>query len=441
MTSTAPTVRVTPAGALALVVVPAAAVVHRVLGWAEAGALAAGLGLVLAVAALGVLGRAPYAVTLSLGDARAVVGGRAVGAVRVRNRSRRRTLPHRLRLAAGSGPGAELAVPALPPGEGWEELLVVPAPRRGRVVVGPVAAERGETLGLVRRTVRYAPAVEVLVHPRTLDLPAGRAGLLRDLEGVADRASADLSQSFHALREYVAGDDRRAIHWRSSARLGTLLVRQDEDVRRTRVLLLLAEDPALWADADEVETGVSVLASLALQAMAEGREVAVLAGDERLPTTTRTALLDACARFEAPVPPAGDRRDVAPPTAGGADDPADAGPLDAVARRARRHGGGAALVVVVTGSTAAPHALVRAAHAAPAGARAVVLTCGDGQRPDGQRPDEQRADEQRPDEQRADEQRPDDERPAAPTHAVGHRAVLRVAALADLPAATRAGAA
>jgi len=46
-------------------------------------------------------------------------------------------------------------------------------------------------------------------------VPAGRA---RDLDGPTFDSSPQGSAAFHTLRDYVPGDERRHIHWRSTAR-------------------------------------------------------------------------------------------------------------------------------------------------------------------------------------------------------------------------------
>ncbi|WP_164984079.1 DUF58 domain-containing protein, partial [Cellulomonas endophytica] len=341
--------RVTGLGAAVLVVAALAALVALRLGWAEAAALATGLGALVALAVASVLRPTACAVELRPAADRVRAGERALLVLRVRSTARGRSLPHTLTLDVGTRT-ARVRVPALAAGEAWEELLVVPAARRGVLAVGPVRSERGGALGLLRRTVRWTAPLELVVHPRTVALTAAPAGALRDLEGVAVRVLTEGQQSFHALREYVPGDDRRAVHWRTSAHRGQLMVRQDEDVRRTRLVVLLPgpdaggavrpdhgpdgpDGPDRAADrAADLETAVEVAASLALGAVRAGREVVVLAGDETLPVGSPTRLLDGLARFD----PAG-------PAAGPA-----AGPTRPAARRAAAVAG-AALVVAVKG--------------------------------------------------------------------------------------------
>ena len=76
----------------------------------------------------------------------------------------------------------------------------------------------------------------------------------------------------------MAGDDRRYIHWRTTARRGSLMVKQFEDTRRTQTAIALATDPRDYADDDEFELAVSVVASVGVQTIREERELAVLAG-------------------------------------------------------------------------------------------------------------------------------------------------------------------
>ena len=270
-------VRISPLGWGTAVVAVLGLVVGRWLGWLEAAAVGAALTAVLVVSGLMVLGRSRFGVTLDLADRRVRVGERAVGRVEVRNAGRRRSLPARIELPVGVSV-AELAVPGLGPGASHDELFAVPTSRRAVVVVGPVRSVRGDPFGLVRRSVRWTSPVELFVHPLTVGLTGSGSGVLRDLEGQSTRDLSDSDLSFHALRDYVAGDDRRYIHWRTTARRGSLMVKQFEDTRRTQTVIALATDPRDYADDDEFELAVSVVASLAVHTIREQRDIEVLAG-------------------------------------------------------------------------------------------------------------------------------------------------------------------
>src|SRR5690606_32774393 len=114
---------------------------------------------------------------------------------------------------------------------------------------------------------RWTEPAELFVHPEVVALGGANAGLLRDLEGQATRDLSDSDLNFHALRDYVAGDDRRYIHWRTTARRGQLMVKQFEDTRRTLTSIALATAVSDYAHPDELELAVSVAASIAVQAI------------------------------------------------------------------------------------------------------------------------------------------------------------------------------
>ncbi|WP_455957196.1 DUF58 domain-containing protein, partial [Actinomyces sp.] len=105
-------------------------------------------------------------------------------------------------------------------------------------------------------------------------------------------SSSDVS--FHALRDYEPGDDRRAVHWQSTARLGKLIVRQYEETHRSHHLIVLDTARSSW-DRDAFEDGVSVAASLALAGISASRTVSFAAGKRWIPATGAVSMLDSLA--------------------------------------------------------------------------------------------------------------------------------------------------
>lgn len=345
--------RISPLGWGAAVVAVAGLVLGRWLGWAEAAALGAALAGVLVVSLLMTLGRSRFAITLDMADRRVKVGERAVGRVEVRNDGRRRSLPATIELPVGAAV-AELAVPGLGPGVSHDELFAIPTARRAVVVVGPVRSVRGDPLGLARRAVRWTTPVELFVHPLTVGLTGSGSGLLRDLEGQSTRDLSDSDLSFHALRDYVAGDDRRYIHWRTTARRGSLMVKQFEDTRRTQTVIALGTDPRDYRDEDEFELAVSIVASLAVQTIREQRDIAVLAGPGALRVETPPLLLDDCSRLALQDGGAG---------------------VALLGRRVARETPDVSVAVLVTGSRPDDAALRLGARHVPAGTRTVLVRC------------------------------------------------------------------
>jgi len=301
---------VTPVGWAFLVLVPVALVVGRLLGWTELAVVGYAAVVVLLVAALSLVGRNAFVVTLSIPHERVTVGEPAVGEVVVVNPSRRRVLGVTVEIPVGRGL-AELSLPGLRPGDRVSEPFAVPTTRRGVVRVGPVRTVRGDAVGLVRRELEWTGVTELFVHPRTVGIPSTSAGLLRDLEGSPTRDLAPSDISFHALREYLPGDERRAIHWRSTAKTGTFMVRQFEESRRSHIVIALSLSSADFGTEDEFELAVGVTGSLGIRAIRDARELSVVVSGltpefakrkkleaRGLSTLSRNRLLDDLAQVE-----------------------------------------------------------------------------------------------------------------------------------------------
>lgn len=257
----------------------------------ELNVIALALTLPLVIAALFVLGRTSYKVTLDLQTHRVVVGTRAVGRVEVANPTQRVILPSRIELAVGAAT-AQFMVPRLAAEQSHEELFAVPTRRRAVLVVGPVRSVRDDPLSLMRRQVTWAKSQELYVHPRTVRLDEAASGYLRDLEGTpsSDLSSSDIA--FHALRDYTPGDDRRHVHWRTTARTGKLMVRQFEETRRSHVVVALDNLADHYASEDEFELAVSAAASISAQTMREEKELTPFSFDALQRTNTFRVMMD-----------------------------------------------------------------------------------------------------------------------------------------------------
>ncbi len=266
---------VTPLGWVMLAVIPAAFLAGYALGWVEL-VVVAWAGLVVAViAALYLIGRSPFEVTLELPHRRVVVGDPARGAVTLRNPTSRRVLGVTVEVPVGVGL-AELAMPSLKAGGSFTNEFAIPTLRRGVIPVGPVRTVRADPIGLVRRELIWTTSDDLVVHPRTVGIPSTSTGLIRDLEGSPTRDLTSSDVAFHALREYQAGDDRRYIHWKSTAKTGTYMVRQFEQTRRSHLVVALSLATSDFASEEEFELAVSVAGSLGVRAIRDGRTVSVV---------------------------------------------------------------------------------------------------------------------------------------------------------------------
>lgn len=179
----------------------------------------------------------------------------------------------------------DVRIPRLHAGRTRTVNYRLPTHRRGEIPVGPLRLIRGDPLGLARRVRAYGDPVTLLVRPRTVALPLLPSGRAHHLEGpTTDRAPAGTA-TFHALREYVIGDDLRHVHWRSSARTGTLMVRQLVDASLPQTTIVLDTRPDVYRDPDDFELAVDVAASVAVGAARLNFPVRILTGQGRLVET------------------------------------------------------------------------------------------------------------------------------------------------------------
>lgn len=283
--------RLTPRGLGVVMATAVLVALAFLLGLPELLGLAAGALTLLAVALVLVLGGRPVSVT-SFAPPRVERLSDVTVRMRVNaDRAHRRGL--RLRSTADGA-----SVPVTWEATGITADVPVPTRRRGPLTLGPWLVERVDPWGLLRRTVGRAEGVALLVTPRvrTVSL-AALPSAISDYGGAAELGT----QTFATLREYVVGDELRHIHWRSSAKVGTLLIRQYVDVSRPSITLVLVADRRAYTSEEEFETTVDFIASLSSVAASSGLDVDVMTttGEKASHGAARaTAVLDLLALVE-----------------------------------------------------------------------------------------------------------------------------------------------
>lgn len=279
---------VRPAGALVLAAATVGLATGLAFGWVEW--IVAGVAsiVLLVLCAPFLVGSRAYEVDLALTHERIVAGDAVSAVVRVANVGTRAALPGRIDVPVGDGL-VEFGVPLLRPGRESVRDLDIPPQPRGILRVGPIVTVRSDPVGLLYREHALQEVHDLYVHPRTVELPSTSAGLIRDLDGSPSRRLVDADMSFHAIREYVPGDARRQIHWKSTAKTGQLMVRQYEESRRSRMAVVLGLAEADFASAAEFELAVSCAASLGLRAVADARDLDIVVGAD-IPRVVRGRL-------------------------------------------------------------------------------------------------------------------------------------------------------
>ena len=300
--------------------------------WPEMLVIATTALLLLALCVVLALGAVRLSISIVLGQQRVTVGESATGSLHVTNQSRTSVLPVPLTVEVPIGAAMwQMRLGRVAHGQVVEDSFEANTTRRGVVQVGPATSVQGDPLGIIRRTVHWSDVQELFVHPRTVPLSHMGAGILRDLEGSVTEDQSRSDMEFHALRDYQPGDDRRHIHWRSTAktgrlanpRAGQILVRQFLDTRRSHVTVLIDADPDVYGaarptfalgDPDETsgavnrtlpmdvsedfETAISCGASVIARAILDEMDATLVCADARVTRAGRSTYLDALSRVE-----------------------------------------------------------------------------------------------------------------------------------------------
>lgn len=149
----------------------------------------------------------------------------------------------------------------------------IPTRRRGVLDVGPVHVRRASLAGMAARSSEVGEVVPVRVLPRIVPLTSMAMGHRRALMGGDD--SAELGGTdLVGLHEYTIGDDLRRLHWATSARTGTLMVREDADPAEPHVCVVLDDRASSYRDrADDFEEAVELVAALCRVSVERGHPV------------------------------------------------------------------------------------------------------------------------------------------------------------------------
>ena len=284
----------TPAGRGVLAVALAAWLLGIRLGWQELFLLAACCLIALVIAVAFVIGRPSLDIGIELDRARVSVGVTATGRLVAANKSRARLRALNVEVPVGTSQ-ATFRLPSLAAGARHAEEFVVPTDRRAVIRIGPPSAVRTDPLGLLRREAVTQAAVDLFVHPKIIALESLSPGLQRDLEGQATRDLSVSDLAFHTLRDYVPGDDRRHVHWRSSAKVGRLLVRQFQDTRRSQLTVVVDGATTSYAADEEFELAMSVAGSVCVRAVQDQQNVCLVAASHAVSAATRHRFLDTAA--------------------------------------------------------------------------------------------------------------------------------------------------
>ncbi|MCL2784047.1 MAG: DUF58 domain-containing protein [Propionibacteriaceae bacterium] len=324
-------------------------------GWVEGAILAVFLLAGVGIGALFTIGRSRLEVNLNLTPSRVFAANSAVASFEMKNVAGRRMSAARVRLPIGET-SVWSTTPALGNEESFDDIVTIATAVRGVITVGPVMTYRSDPWGMVRREVAWTDTQELFVHPKIVALDELGNGLLRDLEGQSTLEVSNSDLAFHSLRDYVPGDDRRHIHWKSTARLSAMsgkdlfMVRQFLDTRKSHIAVISDLEASHYSSEEEFELSMSCAASVSVRTVMDDMDLTILCGDNTVVRPKSNYALDTYSRAEW-----GSRS------------------LESEFERVVREAGDASFVVLVTGSKVGFEALQRGCSTLPYTARMLVI--------------------------------------------------------------------
>jgi len=181
------------------------------------------------------------------------------------------------------------------------EWLVRPD-RRGEACVELVSVGSLFPFGFLQKNIGTAEKAAVLVWPAQITYQW--SGAVAANSGTRGRRTerSGRGDDLLALRNYTPGDSHRLIHWKASARLGHLMIRQFAAESHDGYLLRLDTPAEVWANPEQFELLCSFVATMAEDLFAGNRLRGISINGASLLETRRLrdleALLDELARLE-----------------------------------------------------------------------------------------------------------------------------------------------
>lgn len=183
------------------------------------------------------------------------------------------------------------------PGEPSRTVVTVPAKsvrnwkvsmrcgRRGVYTAGPVKVTTGDPFGLFRFSRRFGEKQPLVVLPLAEELPYFWAPAAQlPGEGFIRRRTHYVTPNASGIREYHPGDSYNRIHWKSTARLGRLMVKTFEMDPTSNIWVVLDMHKDVQrgtGDESTEEYGVRIAASIAFKYLQANRMLGLMTHGEQ----------------------------------------------------------------------------------------------------------------------------------------------------------------
>ena len=158
--------------------------------------------------------------------------------------------------------------PYLPKGEPMKQSVPMQFPRRGVYRQEAFRIVTRFPFGFLQKARRLDLASEALVYPSVEATPEFLE-VVPGIQGAIESLAKGRGQDLYALRDYQPTDSARHVHWKASARSGSLMVREFAREDDCRVVLVFdahssaASPKATAAERERFEQAVALCAAIA----------------------------------------------------------------------------------------------------------------------------------------------------------------------------------
>lgn len=159
--------------------------------------------------------------------------------------------------------------------------------KRGRYHLGPTTVTTADPLGIFTYPRVLGEEQDITVYPETVELPLFRFASFSDFGyGAGYHSLSRISPNASSVREYASGDSLHHIHWPSTARTGSLMVKMFDADRsynasKTAWVLLDMNNESHFGRGEETsdEVAITIAASVVKKYIQGGMRVGVMASD------------------------------------------------------------------------------------------------------------------------------------------------------------------
>ena len=190
------------------------------------------------------------------------------------------------------------------PGDAGETRGLLETPRRGVFPLGPAHVYSTDPLGLQTYAQKMPLVSELVVYPALIPLHTSwlRGAAAQGWRGSASALTRGDGDDFYGVREYQPGDELRRVHWRTTARTGTLAVTEFAQGVTLDVVVALDLSRAAYAgtgdgDTGALETAIRLTATLLDDLLRSGHSVRLLMQSVEAETAPPVSSVEEMPRF------------------------------------------------------------------------------------------------------------------------------------------------